>query len=107
MDSSLGPVQEGMERPTGFEPVPGPWQGPVLPLYYGRPIQRNIITATIRRQGPSRRSILTGLADTPEASRPGGLKSFHSPQDNGISRLARTARSLRPGIFAAAQQIWW
>jgi hypothetical protein len=25
-----------MERSTGFEPVPGPWQGPVLPLYYDR-----------------------------------------------------------------------
>lgn len=25
-----------MERPRGFEPLPGPWQGPVLPLYYGR-----------------------------------------------------------------------
>src|SRR6266481_2625102 len=52
MDSSLGPVQEGMERPTGFEPVPGPWQGPVLPLYYGRPIQQNINMATLWRQGP-------------------------------------------------------
>ena len=26
-----------MERPMGLEPTPGPWQGPVLPLYYGRP----------------------------------------------------------------------
>jgi hypothetical protein len=25
-----------MERSTGIEPVPGPWQGPVLPLYYDR-----------------------------------------------------------------------
>jgi hypothetical protein len=25
-----------MERPTGIEPVLEPWQGPVLPLYYGR-----------------------------------------------------------------------
>jgi hypothetical protein len=24
-----------MERPMGLEPTPGPWQGPVLPLYYG------------------------------------------------------------------------
>ena len=26
-----------MERSMGLEPTPGPWQGPVLPLYYDRP----------------------------------------------------------------------
>src|SRR5579862_3700194 len=41
-----------MERSTGFEPVPGPWQGPVLPLYYDRPKQRNFNTVAARRQVP-------------------------------------------------------
>ena len=41
-----------MERPTGFEPVPGPWQGPVLPLYYGRPNQRNFNTPSIHDKIP-------------------------------------------------------
>jgi hypothetical protein len=36
-------VNDEMERSTGFEPVPGPWQGPVLPLYYDRPEQGNFI----------------------------------------------------------------
>jgi hypothetical protein len=53
MDFSLGPVREGMERPMGLEPTPGPWQGPVLPLYYGRPNQRNSNTPAIWRQDPS------------------------------------------------------
>ena len=34
----------------GLEPTPGPWQGPVLPLYYDRPKQENSITAALRRQ---------------------------------------------------------
>ena len=38
----------------GLEPTPGPWQGPVLPLYYGRPNQRNSNTSAFRRQDPSR-----------------------------------------------------
>ncbi len=36
----------------GLEPTPGPWQGPVLPLYYGRPNQRNSNTSAFRRQEP-------------------------------------------------------
>ena len=34
----------------GLEPTPGPWQGPVLPLYYDRPEQENFITSPVRRQ---------------------------------------------------------
>ena len=41
-----------MERPMGLEPTPGPWQGPVLPLYYGRPKLQNFNTPTLPRQGP-------------------------------------------------------
>jgi hypothetical protein len=37
----------------GLEPTPGPWQGPVLPLYYGRPNQRNFNTSAFRRQEPT------------------------------------------------------
>jgi hypothetical protein len=36
----------------GLEPTPGPWQGPVLPLYYGRPKQRNCNMPAIGRQEP-------------------------------------------------------
>ena len=38
----------------GLEPTPGPWQGPVLPLYYGRPNQRNSNTTAFLRQDPTR-----------------------------------------------------
>jgi hypothetical protein len=53
-----------MERPMGLEPTPGPWQGPVLPLYYGRPNQQNFNTSPFRRQ--ERRGIVIdqGLAHT-------------------------------------------
>jgi hypothetical protein len=37
----------------GLEPTPGPWQGPVLPLYYGRPNQQDFITPANRRQDES------------------------------------------------------
>lgn len=36
----------------GLEPTPGPWQGPVLPLYYDRPEQENSSTTAFRRQVP-------------------------------------------------------
>jgi hypothetical protein len=49
----------------GLEPTPGPWQGPVLPLYYGRPNQRNFSTSALQRQDPSRMEIGEGLAHTP------------------------------------------
>lgn len=35
----------------GLEPTPGPWQGPVLPLYYGRPKHKNFSTSALSRQG--------------------------------------------------------
>jgi hypothetical protein len=34
----------------GLEPTPGPWQGPVLPLYYDRPEHENFSTSTLQRQ---------------------------------------------------------
>src|ERR1700686_1491452 len=34
----------------GLEPTPGPWQGPVLPLYYDRPKHQNFSTTALRRQ---------------------------------------------------------
>jgi hypothetical protein len=46
----------------GLEPTPGPWQGPVLPLYYGRPNQQNSNTPAIRGQDPS-------VAESPMSSR--------------------------------------
>ncbi len=49
----------------GLEPTPGPWQGPVLPLYYGRPNQRNFNTSAFRRQEPTGMEIDEDLADTP------------------------------------------
>src|SRR5690348_17260410 len=52
METWQEPNQEGVERPMGLEPTPGPWQGPVLPLYYGRSNQRNFNTPAIRRQDP-------------------------------------------------------
>jgi hypothetical protein len=51
-ENYLRKVREGMERPMGLEPTPGPWQGPVLPLYYGRPNQRNFNTSAFLRQEP-------------------------------------------------------
>ena len=45
-------AHEGMERSMGLEPTPGPWQGPVLPLYYDRPKQENSSTSALRRQVP-------------------------------------------------------
>ena len=41
----------------GLEPTPGPWQGPVLPLYYGRPNQQNFNTSGYRRQEPGGRRL--------------------------------------------------
>ena len=35
----------------GLEPTPGPWQGPVLPLYYGRPDLENSNMPTSHGQG--------------------------------------------------------
>lgn len=49
----------------GLEPTPGPWQGPVLPLYYGRPNQRDFNMPAFRRQDPSRVEMRYGLANTP------------------------------------------
>src|SRR5215472_12577523 len=39
-----------MERPMGLEPTPGPWQGPVLPLYYGRAEQNDSSMPASERQ---------------------------------------------------------
>jgi hypothetical protein len=49
----------------GLEPTPGPWQGPVLPLYYGRPNQRNSNTLVFQRQDPGRIEIAAGIDYTP------------------------------------------
>jgi hypothetical protein len=53
----------------GLEPTPGPWQGPVLPLYYGRPNPRNSNTSGYRRQerGGIERDV--GLTQTPTTLR--------------------------------------
>ena len=37
----------------GLEPTPGPWQGPVLPLYYGRPKHENSSMSALHRQVPT------------------------------------------------------
>jgi hypothetical protein len=60
----------------GLEPTPGPWQGPVLPLYYGRPNQRNSNTSAFRRQDPSGIEIDEGLTHTPVALGLPGEASF-------------------------------
>jgi hypothetical protein len=31
----------------GLEPTPGPWQGPVLPLYYDRPVTSKLYHDTL------------------------------------------------------------
>ena len=36
----------------GLEPTPGPWQGPVLPLYYDRSEHQNSSTSLFPRQVP-------------------------------------------------------
>ena len=59
-----------MERPMGLEPTPGPWQGPVLPLYYGRPNQRNSNTSAFRRQEPGGIEVDVALTHTPTTLRP-------------------------------------
>jgi hypothetical protein len=69
MEIVEGPVQEGMERPMGLEPTPGPWQGPVLPLYYGRPNQRNSNTSGYRRQERGGIEGDVGLTQTPTTLR--------------------------------------
>jgi hypothetical protein len=48
----------------GLEPTPGPWQGPVLPLYYGRPNQENSNTPANWRQDPRGVKITKGPAHT-------------------------------------------
>ena len=90
----------------GLEPTPGPWQGPVLPLYYGRPNQRNFNTPAIRRQEPRGMEMDGDFSDTTTPSGLPGQASIESPQDGAISRLATPARSLRQETFAASQQIW-
>ena len=90
----------------GLEPTPGPWQGPVLPLYYGRPNHRNSNTPSFPRQDPSGNETKEGRAHTPIELGLPGEASFEGPQDSGISRLAIPARSLRRETFAAAPQIW-
>ena len=90
----------------GLEPTPGPWQGPVLPLYYGRPNQQNFNTSAFRRQEPGGTVIKQADAHTPAPAGSHGETFFESPFDCGISRLAILARSSRRETFAAARQIW-
>ena len=59
-----------MERPMGLEPTPGPWQGPVLPLYYGRPNLRNSNMPAIRRQDLAGIEITEGHTHTPSWATP-------------------------------------
>src|SRR6267143_449464 len=40
-----------MERSMGLEPTPGPWQGPVLPLYYDRPDTSKLYHDTLAAVG--------------------------------------------------------
>lgn len=61
----------------GLEPTPGPWQGPVLPLYYGRQNQQNFNTPAICRQVPSRGDC-QGLAHTHVLHDPAGQASLKS-----------------------------
>jgi hypothetical protein len=53
-------MREGMERSMGLEPTPGPWQGPVLPLYYDRPKHKNSSMPALWRQ--DRTGTLRGTA---------------------------------------------
>ncbi len=58
----------------GLEPTPGPWQGPVLPLYYDRSNHRNSSTTAIRRQVPidGRREWSSEFITGPSAIHPRG-----------------------------------
>jgi hypothetical protein len=49
----------------GLEPTPGPWQGPVLPLYYGRPNHRDFNMPAFWRQDPSGTEINNVPVNTP------------------------------------------
>ena len=60
----------------GLEPTPGPWQGPVLPLYYGRPIQRNFNTPLFCRQDPGAMEIAAAPGYTPVRECLAGQASF-------------------------------
>jgi hypothetical protein len=90
----------------GLEPTPGPWQGPVLPLYYGRPNQQNFNTPAFRRQEPRGNVVDEDLTHTAAPSGLPGQASFESPWESGISRLAIPARSSRRETSVAARQIW-
>jgi hypothetical protein len=61
-----------MERPMGLEPTPGPWQGPVLPLYYGRTNQENCSTPALHRQALTSTSE-KGAPRTPVVCEPDNL----------------------------------
>jgi hypothetical protein len=71
----------------GLEPTPGPWQGPVLPLYYGRPNHRNSNTPAIRRQDLRGIQIAKRLANTPEERRGSGQASRQDPKTMGSPDL--------------------
>ena len=53
----------------GLEPTPGPWQGPVLPLYYGRPKHENSSTSTLHRQ------VLAGTREKTDAPHPNSTRT--------------------------------
>ena len=90
----------------GLEPTPGPWQGPVLPLYYGRPNQRNSNTSSFWRQDPQSGEIQR-LCTSAEGTAPGPSQvPLCARADNAISQPAELARFSQQETFAAAQQIW-
>lgn len=70
-----------MERPMGLEPTPGPWQGPVLPLYYGRPNLENSNTPLSHRQGstPFAEAIIS-LVGTVESRSPADQAEIDVPK---------------------------
>jgi hypothetical protein len=71
----------------GLEPTPGPWQGPVLPLYYGRSNQRNSNTPAICRQDPRGAEINNLPARAPMGRCPSGQASLQARKTMGSADL--------------------
>ena len=90
----------------GLEPTPGPWQGPVLPLYYGRPKQENSNTTALRRQG--RRKVGEDCRDFQRQHRVSDdpVKKPKLNWATSLPDLQHPAPSLPLVTSADARQIW-
>ena len=81
----------------GLEPTPGPWQGPVLPLYYDRPKHENFSTPASRLQVPI--GVREKRRDSQKRTRSLVLPRFktHERSPGGVSPNLQHARCLNNG----------